>query len=139
MNRALQLMGLPAGTVVPIFASTDGSPLLPQERSAQDLGVTTDLDGDGTPGNELLGLIFDFDTGPGYNWNRFEATLRWQGTYYAVWPRLKAPSACQLLMAVGSPPTNAQQKWVFISGTDGKGVWQYADPGLEPVAYPTCP
>jgi hypothetical protein len=126
MNLGVKLIGAPGGTVQLIYASTDANPLGldPETKPAADLGITEDLDGDGTIGEEMLELIFDFEPEPAQErfWNNFEGALQTMGAFYAVWPSHKAPSACELLLWLLLPENEqnpelggegATQHWVF--------------------------
>ena len=117
MNRAVTLIGGAEGTVRLINASTDANPLGPRETTtAGALGITEDLDGDGTMGEESLELIFDFEPPTGF-WNWFEASLETTSGFYAVWPNYKAQSACELLLTLLTEEPGgegATQHWIFI-------------------------
>jgi len=131
MNLAVQLVGVPGGTVHTIKASTDSNPLGDYEtRTAAELAITEDLDGDGLPGesDEVLRLVFDFDPPTG-NWNNFEGTLDVAGKFYAVWPSYVAPSACEMLQTLLRPGTQG--------GEGAKQYWFYARPDGSIYHHPT--
>jgi len=133
MNLMMKMLGLPAGIEDKIYASTDSDPSSKETTTAAALGITIDLDGDGTAGDtdELLELIFDFDP-PNGNWNNFEGYVFTLGKYYAVWPSLVADSACRLLLRLrDDPEVEARQYWVYpLIGAPT--YWQE-------VPFPTCP
>lgn len=97
MKLALNMLGISA-TVELIRASTDTDVL---DLESQKM---VDSNGDERPAF----LVMDFDTGPGYNWNAFEACCVVDGKWYAVWPKWKALSALQMYRDLGF-----EQYWVF--------------------------
>ena len=144
MNLAIQLLGAGAGAQYKTYASTDAQVTTIETTSAQALGVTQDLDGDGQMGDETLELIFDFDPPPnppppGWepDWNLFEGSISAAGRYYAVWPSFAADSElglfCKVLQGVA-----AEQQWVYrIVNPDDTWYVVYAHPGAVPP--PACP
>jgi hypothetical protein len=94
----------------------------PETKTAAELGITQDLNGNGVIGEEDLELIFDFEPdGPERNWNNFEGSIEVAGRYYAVWPSLSADSAWGLYQLVLDPPdppppaprVRSAQRWVY--------------------------
>jgi len=85
MNLMMQIIGLPAGMEYLTYASTDSDPTNREFRTAADLGVTVDIDGDGSPGetDEWLELIFNFPGPPTPNLNNFEGSIQVGSTFYA--------------------------------------------------------
>jgi hypothetical protein len=117
MNLAVQLIGVPAGREYLLRASTDPFAEDVEERTAAQLGITEDLNGDGQIGDEILGLYFDFpvpDQPPFSDLNAFEGTLEMPWQHYAVWPSFKAPSGCQLLSELLA--WGAKQYWMLLVG-----------------------
>ncbi|UCC32251.1 MAG: hypothetical protein JSU86_08200, partial [Phycisphaerales bacterium] len=141
MNLALQLIGMQAGIEYLTYASTDSNPTDREFTTAEALGITQDLDGDGVIGNEILELIFDFNPPlvepppPDWEraWNNFEGSIIAAGKYYAVWPSLEADSACRLLLEV-ERLEGAKQYWIYRGPTGGVAYYYPTE-----VLFPTCP
>jgi hypothetical protein len=138
MKRAVNVIGVAGGTAFNVYASTDSDPTDYETRSAADAGITWDLDGDGTTGEEQVGLKFDFAGGTGANINAFEGALDLVGEaghVYAVWPSLKSTTRCGLLLEVRD--TGAIQCYVYP-----KNGWvPVKDPDtneLVTAGYPAC-
>jgi hypothetical protein len=146
-NLAIQLIGAGGGNEYLTLASSDTNiptttTLQPffndvETISAAQLGITQDLDGDGTIGNETLELIFDFNPPPNpgpREINNFEGSVELPWGYYAVWPSLRAPTACCLLLQLENP-LGAKQYWGYRTPSGGFGYIHYT---VE-VPFPTCP
>ncbi len=136
MNLAVQLIGVTGAPEYKTYASSDADPTDREFTTAAALGITDDLDGDGVVGetDEVLELIFAFDPEDPMdpNWNNFEGSIIAAGKYYAVWPSLKAESACGLLLEV-ERVEGAKQYWVF-ERPDGS-IYKFP----TEVPFPTCP
>jgi hypothetical protein len=144
MNLAIQMLGLAPGIEYLTYASTDTQVTTIETTTAQALGVTQDLDGDGQIGDETLELIFDFDPPPNpepagweHDWNLFEGSIAAAGRYYAVWESFEANSKFQLFCKVVQG-VGATQRWAYLISYPG-GSWDvaYVHPGT--VSPPACP
>ena len=106
MNLVGLLVGVPIGVTYNTWPSlsTDCDPSDgPTIRTAAEAGITWDIDGDGTIGEEELILRFDFHGGTGTGINGFEGSIDYlltTGKVYTVWPSLQATSKCRLLLEV---------------------------------------
>ncbi len=146
-NLAVQLIGITTGNEYLTLASSDTNiptttTLLTffidvEKITAGQLGITQDLDGDGTIGEETLELIFDFNPPPNpgdRNLNNFEGSVKMPWGNYAVWPSLKAPTECCLLLQLRDS-VGAKQYWGYRLPSGGFAYIHYA---IE-VPFPTCP
>jgi len=142
MNLAIPMLGVAPGAEYKTYASRDTQVTSIERTTAQALGVTQDLDGDGQIGDETLELIFDFDPPPNpepagweHDWNLFEGSISAGGRYYAVWPSFEADSEFELFCEVVQ---GIEQRWVYrVVGPGGTWSVAYAHPGT--VAPPACP
>ena len=144
MNRATKLLGLPSG--VPYFTypsmandcdPSDGETV----RTAAQAGITWDIDGDGTIGEEMMILRFDFDGGTGADINAFEGSVEYSGInkYYAVWPSLEANSKCELLDKVRTHVNpNVVQCWDLQDTPVWECVRNPATGLLKEEQFPGC-
>ncbi len=141
MNVAIQMIGVSAGTEYRLRASTDANVKALECKTAAQLHITQDLDGDGESGDETLCLYFDFDP-PSGAINFFEGTLEMPWGHYAVWPSLKAATGCRLLRALGDPvqmEVPATQHWMYIPGVTGPAGAGSVYIHPQEVPFPTCP
>jgi hypothetical protein len=141
MNLAIRLIGVGGGREYKVRASADPLNIEDVEcKTAGQLGITRDLDGDGGIGEEVLCLYFDFNP-PNGAINFFEGAVELPWGHYAVWPSLKANSGCLLLRALGDPQLMAPaatQHWMYIPGiTDPTGGGSVSIE--QQVHFPTCP
>jgi hypothetical protein len=142
MVTAVQLIGGPTGIAYKTWPSRDCDPTLQESATATQAGITWDIDGDGTIGEEDLVLRFDFDGGAGTDINAFEGTVQYPslGKHYAVWPSLQATSKCGMLTAIKT--MGAIQCWAPVDNP-----WECVRfPGTEvlvranfPDCAPGCP
>ena len=132
MNTCLLMLGAPGGTVHKVHPSTDMNVLEEETRTASQLGITEDLDGDGEFGEEILTLMFAFrPEAPDPAWNHFEGALETTGGFYAVWPKQQAPSACELLLTLLRPRQEG--------GEGALQYWYLSRPDSWPYHYPEYP
>jgi hypothetical protein len=149
MNLATQLVGAGAGNDYCTYPSMAGDcdPSSPcgfgeTVKTAAEAGITWDIDGDGTIGEELLILRFDFPdetpAGDGTNINAFEGTVEYValGRYYAVWPSLRADSKCGLLAAIKT--MGAIQCWDRLDTAAWECVRDPATGQLKREEFPVC-
>jgi hypothetical protein len=113
-------------------------------KTAADAGITWDIDGDGTIGEEALVLRFDFSGGAGTNINAFEGSIEYPsiGKYYAVWPSLQASSKCKLLLKVrdeaSGPGRLTVQCWDRVDTPAWECIRDPSTGDLETVLFPVC-
>ena len=143
MNLALQLVGAGPAFEYFTYASTDTHVTSIETATAEALGVTQDLDGDGVAGesDEVLELIFDFDPDPDREeWNLFEGSIVAAGRYYTVWESFSADSQFELFCRVVDG-LGATQRWVYriiVDPVAGEWCVGYAHPGqVDPPG--ACP
>lgn len=148
MTTVVSLVGGPVGTSYFTWPSRDCDPRQPEIASAADAGITWDIDGDGTIGEESVVLRFDFAGGDGTGINAFEGSVAYTtlgpspGTYYAVWPSLRATSKCKLLLQVRDHPIAFGEEPVVQCWAASNNPWvcliNPATGKIEKIPFPTC-
>jgi len=141
MILALRILGVLIGSDYLTYPSPAGDcdPSTPVEKTAANAGVTWDLDGDGTIGEEILILRFDFDGGTGSDINAFEGSVQFPtlGKYYAVWPNLSANSKCALLLKIRDE-VGAVQCWAAMAVNEWMCITDPSTGALVTVPFPVC-
>lgn len=142
MVTGVQLIGGPTGMWYKTYPSlpNDCDPRQVTLRTAAEAGITWDIDGDGTIGEENLVLRFDFppNAGAGMNINAFEAAVEYPslGKHYAVWPSLQATSKCGMLMAIKTMGTI--QCWDPVATPEWECIVDPATGQLKTEDFPVC-
>jgi hypothetical protein len=142
MVTGVQLIGGPTGVWYNTYPSVpnDCDPTQQTWSTAAQAGITWDIDGDGTIGEEELVLRFDFppNAGAGLNINAFEATVEYPslGKYYAVWPSLQATSKCGMLMEIQT--MGAIQCWDPVATPEWECIVDPTTGQLETEDFPVC-
>jgi hypothetical protein len=152
MKLAVKLIGGPGGIRYETYPTPDPlrgvggnpcDPSVPIIATAAQAGITWDIDGNGTIGEEQLILRFDFAGGAGTSINAFEGSVEYPeypmlGKVYAVWPSLVASSRCGMLQALSNmQPIRAVQCWA-MQANPWECIRNRTTGVIDPEPFPDC-